>query len=186
VAQAGGDAPQGGGGFLPPEAAGPTPALGGAPPPEAPVPPPPPAWQQPQPSPAWQPRPAWPPGPPEPDNTPAITGFSLSLAAIGLLFLTGSFSTLLSLGLAVGGLVTSRRGRRLVDEGKTRKHKDLATAGFVVGIIGVVLSALATVFWIGVLVLILVDAGARHDVLNDQNAEPAVAAVARSAGALLS
>jgi MFS family permease len=103
--------------------------------------------------------------------------------------LTGSFSTLLSLGLAIGGLVTSRRGRRLVDEGETRKHKDLATAGFVVGIVGIVLSALATLFWIGIVVLIIVDSGARHDVLDDQDAEPAVlgaAAVVRLVGVLLS
>jgi MFS family permease len=103
--------------------------------------------------------------------------------------LTGSFSTLLSLGLAIAGIVVSRRGRRLVDEGRTRKHKDLAMAGFVMGIIATVLSALATLFWIGILVLVIVDAGARHDVLNNQDAEPAVvgaAAAVRLAGALLS
>jgi MFS family permease len=186
VAQPGGDAPQPGGGFLPPEATGPTPQLGG-PPPEAPVPPPPPAWQ-PQ-APAWQPAPAWSQRPPEPDNTPAVIGFSLSLGSIGLLMLTGSFSTVVSLGLAIAGLVTSRRGRKLVQEGHTRKHKDLATAGFVVGIVGTVLSALATLFWIGILVLIIVDAGARHDVLNDQDAQPAVLGVTaalRVAGILLS
>jgi MFS family permease len=181
VVQPGGDAPQPGGGFLPPEAAGPTPELRATTPPEAP-------WQ-PQPRPAWQPPPGWNQGPAEPDNTPAIVGFSLSLASIALLMLTGSFSTLLSLGLAIAGIVTSRRGRRLVEEGETRKHKDLATAGFVVGIIGTVLSTLATLFWIGLLVLIIVDSGARHDVLDDQDAEPAVLgalALARFVGVLLS
>jgi MFS family permease len=185
VAPPGGDAPQPGGGFLPPEAAGPTPPLGGPPPPEAPTWTPPPQ----QPAPAWQPRPAWPPGPAEPDNNPAVIGFCLSVGSIGLLFLTGSFSTVLSLGLGIAGIITSRRGRRMVEEGETRKHKDLATAGFVVGIVATALSALASLFWIGIVVALIIDASSHHDSINDQDADPAVlgvVAVLRLAGVLLS
>ena len=42
-----------------------------------------------------------------------------------------------------------------MEEGRTPKHKSLASAGFVMGIVTVVLSALATIAWI--LILTLVD-----------------------------
>jgi hypothetical protein len=35
-----------------------------------------------------------------------------------------------------------------VDEGKTRKHRGLAQAGFIVGIISLILSVMATVAWV--------------------------------------
>src|SRR5690606_14489317 len=84
------------------------------PPPGYGAPPPPgwgpPAWQQQ--AGGWQ-QPVWqqPAGPP---NGPAVTGFVLSLAAVGLLFLSAGLSTIVSLGLAIVGTVVSRNGREKV------------------------------------------------------------------------
>jgi hypothetical protein len=212
------DAPVTSGGFLPPQAAGRAPDLAAAPAaqpaapqplPEPAQPPPqpaqpPPAWQQqPQQPPAWQQPPGWqqqPPGwqqphpgwgyyAPEPENSPAITGFVFSISSIGLLLLTGSLSTLLSLGLGIAGIVFSRKGKRLVEDGKTRKHKDVATAGFVVGIIATILSALASIGWIVLIVVIAVDESTRNDFLDQENGDPAVLlalAAARLVGVALS
>lgn len=46
----------------------------------------------------------------------------------------------------------SRRGKRNVDEGRTTKHLSLARAGFIVGIIGLVLAILGTIAWILIVV----------------------------------
>ena len=45
------------------------------------------------------------------------------------------------------GIFYSRRGRSRVDRGETPKHRGLAQAGFIVGIVSLVLSVLATAFW---------------------------------------
>ena len=72
-----------------------------------------------------------------------------------LLFFSGGLSTIVSLILGVVAIPYSRKGKRNVEEGRTPKHKSLASAGFVIGIVTVVLSALATIAWI--LILTLVD-----------------------------
>ena len=174
---------QGGQGFLPPEPAGSEPDLGAA----APKPPPPPAQQQPayvppqqqlgwnqpsqRPQPGWQqqqqqePQPwAWQPaGPPVPDNGPAVTGFVLSLVAAGLLLISVGLSSIVSVICSGLGIFYSHKGRQRVDRGETPKHRGLAQAGFITGIVTLVLSLLATAFWILILVLYATDEEFRRD-----------------------
>ena len=175
---------QGGRGFLPPEPAGAEPDLGAAPPPPQPPPPPPapqqPAyappqqmgWNQPPPPPqqGWQQQPqppqpwAWQPtGPPVPDNGAAVTGFVLSLVAAGLLLISVGLSSIVSVVCAGLGIFFSRKGRQRVDRGETPKHRGLAQAGFITGIVTLALSLLATAFWVLILVLYATDDDFRRD-----------------------
>ena len=165
------------GGFLPPEPAGPEPDLGGrpaepptqpmhAPGPQAPAPgqqgppaAPPPPPQQP---PGYQQQP-WGYQQPQPDNGPAVAGFVLSLVAGGLLVLSGGLSSIVSVGCAIAGIIYSRKGKAKVDAGETRKHGGLAQAGFIIGIVSVVLSLLATAFWVLLLVLAVTDEEFQRD-----------------------
>jgi hypothetical protein len=171
------------GGFLPPEPAGPEPELGARPPrapdpPPAPQPPPgyapqyqqpPPGWQQPPPG--WQAPPpgawGWAPRPAEPDNGPAVAGFILSIVAGGLLLVTAGLSSIISIGCAIFGILQSRQGKRKVAAGETGKNAGLAQAGFIVGIVSLVLSVLATLGWTLVIVLLVTDDEFREDFEND-------------------
>ena len=171
------------GGFLPPEPAGPEPELGDgsrreapAPQPQAPAGQPPPAYgwqQQPYPPPpgqgGQQQQPPWgyAPAAREPDNGSAVAGFVLSLVAGGLLLFSAGLSTIVSIGCAVGGLLYSRKGKQKVDAGQTSKNRGLAQAGFIISIVSLVLSALATAFWLLILVLALVDEDVRQDFENE-------------------
>lgn len=123
------------------------------------------AWPGQQP---WQPQAAWATGPKEPDNSPAVAGFALSLIGGGLLFFFAGLTTIISLGLSIAGIVYSRKGRAMVDEGKTSKQRGLAQAGFIIGIVSTVLSVLATVFWILFFVLLATSEEFRRD-LEDSN-----------------
>jgi hypothetical protein len=163
------------GGFLPPEPPGPEPELGGSPsrqPPQA-QPPPGHGWHgQPQPyppAPGYGQPPPWgyAPAAREPDNGPAIAGFVLSLVAGGLLVFSAGLSSVISVGCAVAGLVYSRKGKRKVAAGETTKNSGLAQAGFIISIVSLVLSALATAFWLLILVLALVDEDVRQDFENE-------------------
>jgi MFS family permease len=164
------------GGFLPPEPPGPEPELGGSPsrqPPQAQPPPPSHGWQQPPqpypPAPGYGQPPPWGYSPParEPDNGPVIAGFVLSLVAGGLLVFSAGLSSVISVGCAVAGLIYSRKGKRKVAAGETTKNSGLAQAGFIISIVSLVLSALATAFWLLILVLALVDEDVRQDFENE-------------------
>ena len=137
--------------FLPPQPAGPEPELGPAPRRRAYQPP---AGGRGR---SGRGRPA------QPDNSAAVTGFVLSLVGGSLLILTAGFSSLVSVGLAIAGIVYSRKGSRRVAAGETQKHGGLAQAGFVIGIVALVLAVLATIAWIAVLVLALTDEDFRDD-----------------------
>ena len=69
------------------------------------------------------------------------------MAGVALLLFTGGLSSIVSLICSALGVFYGRRGKRNVDEGKTAKHLSLARAGVIVGIIGIVLSILATAAW---------------------------------------
>jgi hypothetical protein len=158
-------------GFLPPQAPGPEPELG--PRPHAPPAAPPPAYH---------------PQPVEADNGPAVTGFVLSLVAGGLLIISGGISTIVSLGLSIAGIVQSQRGKRRVRSGETTRNAGLAQAGFVIGIVSLVLSAIATVAWIAIVVLLAVDDDFRRDFENefdDSNTITALRIVGTAGRALL-
>lgn len=183
----------GSGGFLPPQPSGPEPDLGRRP--EPPPPPPaqgydPPAHAQP----GWQQSPQPPafntPNPAGPDNGPAVLGFSLSLSSLGLLLISAGLSTLLSVGLAVPGMLQSRKGTRRVQEGVTTRSAGLANAGWILGIIALVLSALATIFWIVIAIVVATDEDARRqfeDELDRQrnSSLSALLVVARLVGSAL-
>jgi hypothetical protein len=160
--------------FLPPQPAGPEPELGGRP---APPPPPPPA--QPAPAYGWQQPPQ-----PQPDNGPAVAGFVLSIVSVSLLVLSAGLSSLISLGCAIFGLVYSRKGKRKVESGETTKNAGLAQAGFIVGIVSVCLSALATAFWVAVVVAAVNDEEFRDDIEREFDNSESIRAGLQVAAAL--
>jgi hypothetical protein len=186
------------GGFLPPEPAGPEPELGDgsrreapAPQPHAPAGQPPPAygWQQqpypPPPGQGGQQQPPWgyAPAAREPDNGSAVAGFVLSLVAGGLLLFSAGLSTIVSIGCAVGGLLYSRKGKQKVEAGETSKNRGLAQAGFIISIVSLVLSILATAFWVLILVLALTDDEFQRDIENEFDDSPSIRASLRIVGA---
>ncbi len=152
-------------GYLPPEPRGPEPDLGAKPPPPPPQqyapPPQPPAWGGQQPW-AWQPA-----GPAVPDNGAAVAGFVLSLTAAGLLLISVGLSSIVSIVCAGLGIFYSRRGKQRVDRGESPKHGGLAQAGFITGIVTLVLSLLATAFWVVIIVLLATDDEFRRDLEGD-------------------
>jgi hypothetical protein len=187
------------GGFLPPEPAGPEPELGDgsrrqapAPQPQAPAGQPPPTYgwqQQPYPPPpgqgGQQQQPPWgyAPAAREPDNGSAVAGFVLSLVAGGLLLFSAGLSTIVSIGCAVGGLLYSRKGKQKVEAGETSKNRGLAQAGFIISIVSLVLSILATAFWVLILVLALTDDEFQRDIENEFDDSQSIRASLRIVGA---
>jgi hypothetical protein len=147
--------------FLPPEPPGPEPDITAPPAKQAPPPPPPPPPPSPQqtygypPAPPGygQPQPWGPPQQPVPDNGVAVAGFVLSIVGLGLLVISFGLSTIISLGLGIGGVVCSLQGKRRVEAGETPKHGGLAQAGFIIGWVGIGLSILAIVAWIAVIAI---------------------------------
>jgi hypothetical protein len=190
-----------GGGFLPPEPAGPEPELGGrpAPQPQAPVyqppepqpPPQPPPPGYPPPAPGWQPatQPWAYPQQPAPENNQAIAGFVLSLVSVGLLVVTLGLSSIISLGCAIAGMILGRKGVNRVDAGETPRHRGLGQAGFWIGLTGLILSLIATAAWVAVLIAALTDDEFRNDLEREfdesQSLSAAVLAAARAALHLL-
>jgi hypothetical protein len=183
--------------FLPPQPAGPEPELGARP---APTPPPPPAsppptyggWQPPQPPPGWQqpPPPGWGYGPQaaQPDNGPAVAGFVLSLVSGGLLIISFGVSSIVSVACAIFGLVYSRKGKRKVETGETTKNAGLANAGWIISIVSLVLSILATLVYIALVIALATDDEFRRDFENefdDSNSIRAFVHIGAAAGRLL-
>ena len=151
-------------GYPPPGQAWQAPPPGYAPPQPPPPQQPPPGWQPPQPPPiqpyAWA-RPA------QPDNGPAVAGFTLAMVAAGLWLFTAGLSSIISIGLAIAGIVYSRRGKKKVESGETQKHKSLAQAGYISSIVMVVLATISTLFWILFFVLLATDEQFRQDFENE-------------------
>lgn len=138
------------------------------------------AWPGQQP---WQPQAAWATGPREPDNGAAVAGFSLAMVGGGLLVLSGSLSTIVSLGLSIAGIIYSRKGKAAVDAGKTAKQRGLAQAGFIIGIVSTVLSLFLTVVWILFFVLLATDESFRRNLENADFGRSSIS-TALSAGAV--
>jgi hypothetical protein len=78
----------------------------------------------------------------------------LGITSLGLLLLSAGFSSVISLACAIVAIPFGRKGKRLVDEGATRKGRGFAQAGYITGIVGVALSILATIGWVLFFVLI--------------------------------
>jgi hypothetical protein len=132
------------------------------PPPSGQPPPPyqpPPAYQGWQPPPPVYPPPpsgyyGWAPAPPrQPDNGPALAGFIVSMVSGGLWLISAGWLAPLSIPGAIVGMVLARRGKQKVESGETQKHKDLANAGWWIGIGVIVLSVLSTIAWVLFIVL---------------------------------
>jgi hypothetical protein len=133
---------------------------------EEPLPEPPPELPQ-QPAPGYgQPQPI--PQPQQPPNDAAVAGFTCGIVGVSLLFFTGGLSAIVSLILGIIAIPYSRKGKRNVEEGRTPKHKSLAQAGYVIGIVTVVLSILAIIVW----ALIFTTIDINWDELDDSNGDP--------------
>jgi hypothetical protein len=172
------------GGFMPPEPAGPEPELGDGSRREAPAPQPQAPAGQPPPGYGWQQQPwGYAPATREPDNGPAVAGFVLSLVAGGLWLFTAGLSTIVSIGCAVAGLLYSRKGKQKVDAGETSKNRGLAQAGFIISIVSLVLSILATAFWGLILVLALTDDDFQRDIENEFDDSQSIRASVQIVGA---
>jgi len=96
-----------------------------------------------------------------------VAGFTLSVVAAVLLLLSAGVSSIVSVVCAALGIFYSLKGRKRVDRGETSKHRSLAQAGFVTGIVSLVLAVLATAFWLLILILALTDEEFRNDFEND-------------------
>ena len=106
----------------------------------------------------WQPQPpaGWPqhygggyyqPQDTGPGNESAVAAFVLALSGAGLLLFFAGFSAPVTLVLGILAMVYGRKGKRRVDSGETTKHRSLAQAGLIVGLVTVILSVLAAVGW---------------------------------------
>jgi hypothetical protein len=148
---------------------------------------PPPGW--PPPAPAWQPAQGWGyyPAPVDegPDNGPAVTGFILSVCAAGLWFISGFLLSPISLILAIVGIFVSRAGKRKIDRGETRKHRGLAQAGFIVGIVTTVVSGLVTLAIVAFVIAVIASEDFREDLDDGDGSEPSAAFLVLRAGARL-
>lgn len=182
-------------GFLPPEPGGPEPDLGAPPappaghrgflPPEEAAPQ---AYGAPSGSPpgrAGSPSTAapgahhqvaeWAPAPAVPDNGDALAGLILSISAAALLLLSVGLSSIISVVCAALGIYYSRKGRARVERGETPKHHGVAKAGFVTGIVTLVLSILLTIAWAAFAILYATNEDFRQDLedeLDEDGASP--------------
>ena len=151
--------------FLPPEGAAAPGAAQPAPQADAPPSQPPPGAAE-----AWQQQPGQWGGPPVtrvPDNGDALAGLILSASAATLLLLSVGASSIISVICAGFGIYYSRKGRARVDRGETPKHRGVAQAGFVTGIVALVLSILMTIAWVAAAILYATNEEFRQD-LEDE------------------
>jgi uncharacterized membrane protein len=130
--------------------------------PEAPVPPPPqggyyaqPVFVPPgaQPPPGYLPyNPAGAPAP-RPTNGYAVASMVVSGTSLGFLIFTAGLLSPITLIASIIGTVLGHKGKTDVDQGKATQQRDLAVAGFWMGVSGIVLSVLAVIAWIAVIVI---------------------------------
>lgn len=91
--------------------------------------------------------------PPGPGNDVAVASLTTAGCSIGALVLTAGIVAPLSLIASIIAVVLGVKGKNAVDAGKTRMHRDVARAGFWVGILGIVLSVLAAAAWVALVLL---------------------------------
>lgn len=109
----------------------------------------------------------------DPGNTPAVVSLVLGICSIaGVVFFLGIIFPV-TLGMGIPAIFLGRSGMKKVDRGETAKHRGVAQAGLITGIIGTVLSAIAAVFWILVIVGIA-SIDTSNDDLFDETYAPAV------------
>ena len=76
-------------------------------------------------------------------------------------------STIISVACAALGIYYSRKGRARVDRGETPKHRGVAQAGFVTGIVTLGLSIFFTILWVLFAVLYATDEEFREDLKDE-------------------
>ena len=99
---------------------------------------------------------------------PAKSVWKMPMPARASALLAG-ISSIVSVVCAGLGIFYSLKGRRRVDRGETPKHRSLAQAGFVTGIVTLVLAVLATAFWALFGILYATDEGFRQDLEDDSD-----------------
>jgi hypothetical protein len=78
----------------------------------------------------------------ERENPAAVTGFSFAICALGLHVTSFGIGFLATIPCAIVGIIAGRRGMDAVDRGVATKNRRYAKAGFVVGIVTLVLACL--------------------------------------------
>lgn len=97
-----------------------------------------------------------------PDNGLATASLVTAVIALALLVFTAGWSAPISVIASAISIFLGHKGKKAVDEGRTRKNRDVAVAGFWTGIAGVVLSILAAAFWL-VFIFVIADTGGEAD-----------------------
>jgi ABC-type Fe3+ transport system permease subunit len=100
-----------------------------------------------------------------------VAGFVLAMVGAGLMVLSVLLLSFVCVVLAVLAIVYSRRGKRKVEAGETRKHKGLAQAGYVVGIVTLVIAIPVTLLEIVFVIAYATDEQFREDFQDDWDQE---------------
>ena len=95
----------------------------------------------------------------------------LALVGAGLLVLSVGLLAFVSLVLAILGLVHSRRGKRKIEAGETRKNQGLAQAGFVTSIVTLVIAVPLTLLEIVFLIAYASDEQFREEFKDEWDQE---------------
>lgn len=86
--------------------------------------------------------------PPQPTNNLAVASVITTCCSLGLLLVSlGLFAPVTAVASGIG-MYLGHRGKVAVDTGEAVQQRDLAIAGFWVGIAGLILSILAIIAWI--------------------------------------
>ncbi len=116
------------------------------------------AGQQAQPAAAGGSAPQFVQSPPHQSNGLAVASIITSSISLGVLMLTVGLASPLTAVASVVGTVLGHKGKLAVDRGEAAQQRELATAGFWVGVAGIALSVLALLAWVALIVgLILLD-----------------------------
>ena len=101
---------------------------------------------------------SWQPRAPQANNDLAVAALALSLASLAVLVVgtpfTFGFSMLLSGPLAIAGLVCGLIGKQKADRGEAGA-RNMAQAGFVLGMVSLVLHVVAVVLGVALIVLLI-------------------------------
>jgi uncharacterized membrane protein len=89
----------------------------------------------------------------KPSNGYAVAGMIVSGLSIALLVFTAGVFAPITLVASIVGTVLGHKGKTDVDQGKSTEQRDLAVAGFWMGISGIILSVLAILVWVAIILI---------------------------------
>ena len=78
-------------------------------------------------------------------------------------------------------MVLGRKGMRRVDAGETPKNRSLGQAGFWIGLVSLIFSAIATAIWLAILIAALTDDEFQRDLENEFDESQSLSVVAAAA-----